>query len=103
MNWWNEIFGGGILLKSGIIKHARFILYLVLLIILYITLSNSVDAHLRREKGNNDKLRELKSEYISKSARLQYESKKGEVEKRLIEMGSTLEVPKEPPGRVILE
>ncbi|MEA4867820.1 MAG: hypothetical protein EOM61_01415 [Bacteroidia bacterium] len=102
-NWMNEILGGQILLHSGILQHARFVLLVFVLVIIYIALNFSVEQSLRIERRNNAELKHLKSDYISKSARLQYSSKRDEVEKKLKNLGSELKPPVDPPLRIIME
>ena len=97
-NWMNEIFGGQILQR--ILRQVWFILFLFILIITYITLNFSMEQALLLERKNERDLKHLKSDYVSKSSRLQYESKRIEVEKKLIQLHSTLEAPENPPIRV---
>jgi hypothetical protein len=101
-NWMNEILGGQILLHSGIIQHARFVLFLFVLVILYITINFGMERSLLIERRNQRELKHLKADYTSKSARLQYQSKRLEVEKRLLELNSTLKAPLDPPKRVVI-
>lgn len=102
-NWLNEILGGQMLLRSGILQHPGFVLYLFLLIALYISINFGIERTLLKERRNERELKHLKSDFISKSARLQYMSKPIEIEKRLKELGSTLLPPVDPPVRVIME
>jgi hypothetical protein len=101
-NWMNEILGGQILLHSGILQHVRFVLFLFVLVILYITINFGMERSLLIERRNQRELKHLKADYTSKSARLQYQSKRLEVEKRLLELNSTLKAPVNPPKRVII-
>lgn len=101
-NWMNEILGGQILLHSGILQHARFVLFLFVLVILYITINFGMESSLLIERRNQRDLKHLKADFTSKSARLQYQSKRLEVEKRLLELNSTLKAPQNPPKRVII-
>lgn len=102
-NWMNEILGGQILLHSGILKHANFVIYLFILIILYITINFGMERSLLTERKNQRELKHLKADYTSKTARLQYYSKRSEVEKRLIQLNSTLKASQDPPKRVVVK
>ena len=102
-NWMNEILGGQILLHSGILKHANFVIYLFILIILYITINFGMERSLLTERKNQRELKHLKADYTSKTARLQYYSKRSEVEKRLIQLNSTLKASQDPPKWVVVK
>jgi hypothetical protein len=52
---------------------------------------------------NEEIIRELRSEYLGKFTRLQYQSKRGEIEKNLAKERSTIVPPSEPPTIVIIE
>jgi len=102
-NWANEILGGQIWLHSGVLRQIWFILYLFFLVILYITINFSMEQSLLLERRNARELIHLKSDFTSKSAKLQYESKRIEVENKLNRLNSTLKAPENPPGRVIAD
>lgn len=102
-NWMNEIVGGEILSHGSILKKLKFPVALSVLVILYITINFGVDRSLLKERKNQRELKHLKSDYVSKLAKLQYNSKRTEVEKRLKELNSTLKPPVDPPTRVIME
>ena len=48
------------------------------------------------QRRNQRELKNLKADYTSKTAKLQYQSKQGEVELRLQAAGSKVEKPKHP-------
>lgn len=102
-NWMNEILGGQILLKSGILEQARYVLFVFVLVIIYISINFGMERSLLIERRNQRELRHLKADFTSKSSRLQFQSKRVEVEKRLIELSSTIKAPVNPPGRLIIE
>jgi glycosyltransferase involved in cell wall biosynthesis len=54
------------------------------------------------QRRNQREIKNLKSDYTSKAARLQYQSKQGEVEIRLKAAGSKVEKPKQPARLVKL-
>ncbi len=102
-NWISEIMGGQILLHSGILQQARFVLYVFVLIILYISINFGIERSQLRERRNQRELKHLKADYTSKSAKLLYQSKRAEIEKRLNEYNSKLVKPTEPPRRIIID
>ncbi|GEM_PF-2535804 len=102
-NWLNEILGGGFLLKSKILENTGFVLYLFFLTIAYISLTFVVEKTLLIERRNTLELKHLRSDLTSKSAKLQYLSKRAEVEKRLLNLNSTLKAPVNPPIRVLIK
>lgn len=102
-NWMNEILGGQILLHSGILQHASYVIFVFALIIVYISINFGIERSLLTERRNQRELKHLKSDYTSKSAKLQYYSKRAEVEKRLIELNSSLMAPVDPPQKIEIE
>lgn len=95
--------GGQILLHSGILQHVKFVLYIFVLIILYISINFGIERSLLIERRNQKELKHLKADYTSKSAKLLYQSKRAEIEKRLLEHNSKLVKPTEPPRRILIE
>lgn len=102
-NWMNEIFGGQILVNSNLTKHYRIIILGFTLSVIYISLNYSVENSLRIERKNNAELKHLRSDYTSKMARLQYNSKREEIERKLRDLGSELKAPNNPPNRIIID
>lgn len=100
--WLSEIMGGQILLTSGILQQSKFVLYIFVLIILYISINFGMESSLLTERRNQRELKNLKADFTSKSAKLLYQSKRGEIEKRLQEYNSRLVKPTEPPGRIVI-
>lgn len=95
-----DLIGGGILSKSGILSQWPFVLYIVILIITYISLNLGVQkAHLRQEK-NLSQIKNLKADYTSKIARLQNVSSREQIKLLLEKHGSTLRSPQRPAQRV---
>jgi hypothetical protein len=101
-NWMNARLGGQRLLNSGILQHTRYVLYIFFLVIVYISINFGMERSLLIERKNHRELKHLKADYTSKSAKLQYQSKREEVEKRLASLNSTLKAPVNPPERVII-
>jgi hypothetical protein len=102
-NWMNEILGGQILLHSGILQQARFVLFIFFLIILYISINFGMEKSLLVERRNQRELKHLKSDYVSKAAKLQFLSKRTEVGKRLERFNSTLKEPYDPPAKIVIK
>jgi high-affinity K+ transport system ATPase subunit B len=102
-NWLSEFMGGQILLQSGIAHQSKFVLYIFILILLYITINFGIEKSLLTERRNQKELKNLKADYTSKSSKLLYQSKRVEIEKQLLEHNSRLMKPTEPPGRIIME
>ena len=99
----NQILNAQIFLKGNILGHAGFITFLFLLMILATMINFSMEQILIMERKNTRELIHLKSEYTGKSSKLQYESKRIEVENRLKSLNSTLKAPVDPPKRVVIE
>ena len=98
----SDILGGQILARDKILSQWKFILFVFGLTILYITITLQVEKTQLTQSRNQREIKNLKSDYTSKAARLQYESKRGEVEQRLITQGSKLKKPTQPAKRVKL-
>ncbi len=101
-NWMNEILGGQVLLRSGISQNPGFVVFLFILVILYININFGIERSLLTERRNQRELKHLKSDFVSKSSKLQYSSKRIEIEKKLKELESTLTPPIDPPARVTM-
>ena len=95
-----DILGGQFLAKKELSKQWFFILYIFVLVLIYISINLGVEKTQLSQRRNQRELKNLKADYTSKAAKMQYYSKRGEIEIRLIEQGSLLEKPKQPP-RVI--
>ncbi len=103
-NFFANLFGGQILLvRGGLIRHWKFVIYVFFLIILYISIHFGVRDTIHTITKNEDVIKSLKAEYIGKNAKLLFMSKRGEIEQRLQEENSTLVAPSSPPVRIILD
>ena len=100
-NWIYEILGGQI--GFWVIQNIRFVLFFFILTITYIAINFSMERNLILERQNMRELIHLKSDYTSKSSRLQYESKRVEVENKLKALNSALKTPEDPPKRVVID
>ncbi|MDD3033215.1 MAG: FtsL-like putative cell division protein [Bacteroidales bacterium] len=99
----DNLAGGMWLVRTGVFKHATFVIYIFFLVILYIAMNFGIDSSQVTERRNVQILKDLKADYTGKTARLLYQSKRLEVELKLTEYNSTLKNPNEPPRRVIIE
>ena len=93
----------GQFLKDLFVKNWKFVFFIFLLILIYISLLFGMRATKRNVERNEEIIRELHSEYLGKFTRLQYQSKRGEIEKNLAKERSTIVPPSEPPTIVIIE
>ncbi len=98
-----DLFNGKILLQDWTIKKALFASYIFFLIIAYITVNIWVQNTQVEKRRNQTILKNYKADYTSKTAKLQFESKRGEVAVKLKELGSTLQNPTKPARVVKLE
>lgn len=95
-----DLLGGQFLSRQRTTTQWLFILYIFFLILLYITINLGVEKTQLTQRRNQRELKNLKADYTSKAAKLQYQSKRGEVEQRLIDLGSALEKPITPAKMV---
>ena len=79
-----------------------FIIYLFGLVLAFITLNLSVEKTQMTMRRNQRELKNLKADYTAKAARLQYLSKRNEVEDRLEKHSSSLHKPVNPAKAVKL-
>lgn len=101
INFFADILGGQVLLQhGGVIKHWKFILYVFILIILYISIHFAVINAAVEIKQNAETIKALKIEYTWKRSRLLYSSRQTEVERLLNEHHSTLGRPEKPPVKI---
>ena len=101
-NFTSDVFGGQFLSKMRMTGQWIFILYLFFLIILYISINLGVAKTHLTQRRNQRELKNLKADYTSKTARLQYSSKQGEIEIKLKALGSKVEKPEKPAKLVAL-
>lgn len=101
INFASDILGGQILSRLRTVDQ-YFILYLFALVIAFISINLAVEKTQLTMRRNQRELKNLKADYTAKAARLQYLSKRNEVEIRLIQQQSNLEKPKDPAKTVKL-
>lgn len=101
-NFTSDVFGGQFLSRMKMTSQWAFIFYIFFLILVYISINLGVAKTQLTQRRNQRELKNLKSDYTSKTARLQYQSKQGEVEIRLMNAGSKVIKPKHPARYVEL-
>lgn len=95
-----DLLGGQFLSKRQMAGQWLFIIYIFFLIVLYITINLGFERTQLAIAKNQAELKSLKADYTSKAAKLQYGSKREEIEERLVVSGSTLKAPEKPAYRV---
>ncbi len=101
INFASDILGGQILSRLKTVDQ-YFILYLFALVIAFISITLAVEKTQLTMRRNQRELKNLKADYTAKAARLQYLSKRNEVEMRLGEQESKLAKPSDPAKTVKL-
>ncbi len=100
-NFASDILGGQILSRLKTVDQ-YFIIYLFVLVIGFISINLAVEKTQMTMRRNQRELKNLKADYTAKAARLQYLSKRNEVEERLKQHNSTLQKPVTPAKAVKL-
>ena len=101
INFASDILGGQILNRLKTVDQ-YFIIYLFALVIAFISVNLSVEKTQMTMRRNQRELKNLKADYTAKAARLQYLSKRNEVEERLRKHNSSLYKPVTPAKAVKL-
>ncbi len=93
-----NILGGQILVRGGgLIKHWKFVLYVFILVIMYISFRFEVRDTMMEEVKNEETLKDLRAEYSNKMTLMLQLSKRGEIMKKLSDHHSDLIPPNHPP------
>ena len=100
-NFASDILGGQILNRLKTVDQ-YFIIYLFVLVIGFISINLAVEKTQMTMRRNQRELKNLKADYTAKAARLQYLSKRNEVEERLKQHNSPLQKPAAPAKAVKL-
>jgi hypothetical protein len=100
-NFASDILGGQILNRLKTVDQ-YFIIYLFVLTIAFISINLGVEKTQMTMRRNQRELKNLKADYTAKAARLQYLSKRNEVEERLKKHNSLLYKPETPAKAVKL-
>ena len=101
INFASDILGGQILNRLKTVDQ-YFIIYLFVLTIAFISINLGVEKTQMTMRRNQRELKNLKADYTAKAARLQYLSKRNEVEERLKKHNSLLYKPETPAKAVKL-
>ena len=101
-NFASDVFGGQFLSRARMTGQWVFIIYLFLLSLIYISINLGVARTQLTQRRNQRILKNLKADYTSKTAKLQYSSKQGEIEIKLKTAGSKVEKPCKPAKLVTL-
>lgn len=92
-----SVVGGGPLLRGLLSKHLYFILVCFGLVIIYISLHNSVEKTMLENYRIEKEIQLLQAEYKRKTTSLLDLRQQQQVEKQLEKEGSLLHAPKNPP------
>ncbi len=98
-----NVLGGQILARRGLTKNWKFIIYIFILVLVYISIHFWTRNTMQRIARNEETLRNLRSEYLGKYTRLLYSGKRGEIEQLLEQNGLELLPPDTPPTRINLK
>ena len=98
-----NVLGGQILARRGLTQNWKFIIYIFILVIVYISIHFWTRNTMQRIARNEETLRNLRSEYLGKYTRLLYSGKRGEIEQLLEQNGLELLPPDTPPTRINLK
>ncbi len=98
-----NVLGGQVLARRGLTKNWKFIIYIFILVLVYISIHFWTRNIMQRIARNEETLRNLRSEYMGKYTRLLYTGKRGEIEQLLEENGLELLPPDTPPTRINLK
>jgi len=97
------IFGGEPILNSIIEHQLRFILFVFALVIIYISLHYAVGQTFVERRKLERELKNLHAEYTTCTAEYMFLSKREEVSKHLVRLGSRVHAPTVPPKRIMME
>lgn len=98
-----NVLGGQVLARRGLTKNWKFIIYIFILVLVYISIHFWTRNTMQRIARNEETLRNLRSEYLGKYTRLLYSGKRGEIEQLLEQNGLELLPPDTPPTRINLK
>lgn len=98
-----NVLGGQVLARRGLTKNWKFIIYIFILVLVYISIHFWTRNTMQRIARNEETLRNLRSEYMGKYTRLLYTGKRGEIKQLLEENGLELLPPDTPPTRINLK
>lgn len=97
------IFSGDLYLNATLIKEYKFVVFVFILIILYISKNFGMERTMLTERNNTKTLKNVKANYTGKASRLLDISKRSEIEKMLLDRKSTLQKSETAPRVVIID
>lgn len=93
----SQFFGGQAFFEQMTLSHVKFVIYVFILIIFYISFHYASEKTLLRVRVTEKEVKALRAEYTGKHATLMFLSQQKEVERQLREKRSELHAPAEPP------
>lgn len=93
----SQFVGGQAFFANMTLAHVKFVIYIFILIIVYISIHYASEKTLREVRDTDRELKALRAQYTSKNAALMFLSQQKEVEKQLEIKGSNLKAPVNPP------
>lgn len=97
-----NILGGQFLTRKIITRNWKFILYIFLLVLIYISIHFGIRNTMQKSAVNEEIIKDLRSEYMEKYSSVLYQSKRAEIEELLNAKNSELIPPAVPPARIRL-
>ena len=98
-----DILGGQILVRMGLVRQWKFLLYIFSLLIISISINFTTASVSIEQRRNQHELKNLKADYTSKAAKLLSQSRKAKIEERLKGCNSKLMAPINPPRKIVLK
>lgn len=98
-----DIFGGQFLSSKFIMRNWILILYIFVLVLVYISVHMGIRNTMVRYEANEETIKNLRSEYLTKYNSILYQSKRSEIEILLDNSDSKLVPPSIPPTRIELD
>lgn len=95
-----DLLAGEWLTRGSVVKHIGFLIFVVILVLLYMSMNQAIIDVNRRKSKNNIEIKNLKADYTSKAAILQNQSSRNKIIEKLQMNGSTLKNPSAPAQRI---
>lgn len=95
-----DLLAGEWLTRGSVVKHIRFLIFVVVLVILYMSMNQAIIDVNRRKNKNNIEIKNLKADYTSKAAILQNQSSRNKIIEKLKMNGSSLKNPTAPAQKI---
>ena len=98
-----DVLGGQFLTSKFIMRNWILILYIFVLILFYISIHMGMRSTMVRYEANEETIKNLRSEYLTKYNSILYQSKRSEIEELLDNSESRLVPPSVPPTIIELD